>query len=108
MRQWDQREKVPSTTTLFVANIPFPINDNALADIFQGEGFVSARIVRTRNGRSRGYGFVEFTAQEFQIKALEDKQGLMVSGAEGAEGRPLSISISSSVPESEGVAPQTQ
>jgi RNA recognition motif-containing protein len=95
-----QREKVLSTTTLFVANLPFTMNDEDLAAIFQGPGFVSARVVRTRNDRSRGYGFAEFANSEYQQQALTEKQGYKVPGPNGTE-RPLSLSISSSVPETQ-------
>ncbi len=60
---------------------------------------MSARVVRTRNGRSRGYGFVEFANEEQQKKAMEEKQGYKV-GPENAS-RPIAISISSSAPEAQ-------
>jgi len=92
------REKVLSQTTLFVANLPFSIDDDALKEIFDAPGFVSARVVRTRNGRSRGYGFVEFETEEQQQQALTEKQGFEVPGQNGSN-RNLALSISTSVPE---------
>lgn len=94
-----QADRVLSKTTLFVANLPFSVDDAALADVFSGvEGFVSARVVRTRNDRSRGYGFVEFTNEEQQQKALAEKQGFKLTGHNSVE-RAISISVSSSAPE---------
>jgi len=92
------REKILSTTTLFVANLPFSVDDAILKEIFDGEGFVSARVVRTRNGRSRGYGFVEFATQEQQENAMNSKQGTEVSGQNGTK-RNIAISVSTSNPE---------
>jgi hypothetical protein len=62
------------------------------------DGFVSARVVRTRNGRSRGYGFVEFQNEDQQQSALTEKNGYKISGQNGVE-RAISISVSSSAPE---------
>jgi len=88
------REKVLSDTTLFVANLPFNFTDDDLKGVFDGPGFVSARVVRTRNLRSRGYGFVEFENSECQQQAMNAKQGFQVG--EGEAARTLSISVSSS------------
>jgi len=80
-----------------VANLPFNFTDDDLKLVFDGPGFVSARVVRTRNGRSRGYGFVEFDTTDNQQKAMTDKQGFSVGGQEeGQTPRVLSISVSSS------------
>jgi len=109
-REKPQREKVLSKTTLFVANLPFSLDDEALSKIFEGSGCVSARVVKTRNLRSRGYGFVEFASEQDQLKALEEKQGYEVTVPATGQGsqptaRALSLSISSSPvpePQSEG------
>jgi len=55
-----KREKVMSKTTLFVANLPFSVDEAALAAVFNGFNMKTSHIVKTRNGRSRGYGFVVF------------------------------------------------
>jgi len=97
-----QREKVLSKTTLFVANLPFSLKDEELKSIFDGpgSGFVSARVVRTKNNRSRGYGFVEFESEEHQLNAMKDKENYSVQvtpqSQDGPDHRILAISISSS------------
>jgi len=66
----------PSATTLFVANLPFSFTDQKLLDIFKPHGVATAHVVTKRNGRSKGFGFVEFKNVEDQQKALHamDKQ----------------------------------
>jgi RNA recognition motif-containing protein len=91
------REKVMSKTTLFVANLPFSVDEALLISLFGGFNVKSAHIVRTRSGRSRGYGFVVFENEADQLKALEAKNGTEVTGS-GGEPRKLNVSISSSVP----------
>jgi len=62
--------RTPSATTLFVANLPFSVEDQALTDIFKEFNPTSAHVVIKRNGRSKGFGFVEFKTPEEQQKAL--------------------------------------
>jgi len=59
----------PSKTTLFVANLPFAVDDDGLAKIFAGLNIKSAHVVKKRNGRSKGFGFVEFDSEDAQNKA---------------------------------------
>jgi RNA recognition motif-containing protein len=75
----------PSTTTLFVANLGFNIDDEALFALFTDAGInvVSARVVRRKFGRprrSKGYGFVDVGSEEEQKKAIEAIQGKEVGG----------------------------
>jgi len=66
-------DRTPSKTTLFVANLPFTVDDAQLADIFKGLNIKSAHVVRksNNNAKSKGFGFVEFNSEEEQLKALE-------------------------------------
>lgn len=61
-----------SKTTLFVANLPFNLNDDEFAKILTEKQLKlkSAHVVTKKNGKSKGYGFVEFDNQEDQQKAL--------------------------------------
>lgn len=89
------KEKIPSKTTLFVANLPFSIDDAQLTAIFTGTKVKAAHVVCTRTGRSRGYGFVEFETEADQQEALKTTQGKEVPGLTGP--RKISVSISNSV-----------
>jgi len=89
------REKVPSKTTLFVANLPFSVDDLQLAQAFTGTKMKAAHVVRTRTGRSRGYGFVEFENEPDQLEALKLCHNKEVTGSNG--NRTISVTISHSV-----------
>lgn len=76
--QRDQ-SKVTSTPskTLFVGRIDYTIDDEALLTEFSAYGEVSdAKIVRDLNGKSCGYGFVEFVHNEDFQRAYHDADGL--------------------------------
>jgi RNA recognition motif-containing protein len=87
---------VISETTLFVANLPFSVDDAGLLAIFQGLKPKSAHVVRTRNDRSRGYGFVEFNTKPDQQAALAAKNGASVESPTGP--RQITVSVSTSIP----------
>jgi len=71
-----QQERVPSSTTLFVANLPFSVDDKELAEIFSKDSkVVSAHVVKKRNTRSKGFGFVVFENEADQQAALRHSMG---------------------------------
>ncbi|PIX61914.1 RNA-binding protein [Candidatus Uhrbacteria bacterium CG_4_9_14_0_2_um_filter_41_50] len=74
---------------LFVGNLPWSVDDQALADLFAKYGeVVSARVVRDRmTDRSRGFGFVEFTDEASAQGAVEALNETEV------EGRAITVSI---------------
>jgi RNA recognition motif-containing protein len=72
--------RTPSATTLFVANLPFSVEDAGLSDIFKEFAPSSAHVVVKRNGRSKGFGFVEFKSSEDQQKALNAMDKKEVQG----------------------------
>jgi RNA recognition motif-containing protein len=82
-----QRPKEQSETTLFVANLPFAVTDAELAEIFAGLKVTKAHVVVKRNGKSKGFGFVEFANQEDQLAALKAKDG------EVYQERPLNVKV---------------
>jgi cold-inducible RNA-binding protein len=74
---------------MYVSNLSFHTNDEALRELFASFGNVkSAKVITDREtGRSRGFGFVEMddTAEgEAAMKALHNKD---------IDGRALSVSI---------------
>jgi RNA recognition motif-containing protein len=79
-----QDTRTESKTTLFVANLPFSLDDAGFGKVFADNGlkFKSAHVVQKRNGRSKGFGFAEFDAQEDQQKALQALNGKKVEERE--------------------------
>lgn len=73
---------------IYVGNLSYSVNDQALADVFAEFGTVeSARIVTDRDsGRSKGFGFVEMSTDAEAASAIEQ-----LNGAE-LEGRTMNIS----------------
>ncbi|KAI9363493.1 RNA-binding domain-containing protein [Zopfochytrium polystomum] len=71
-----------SKTLLFVANLPFKVDDEKLAEIFKGFSVTSAKVITLRNGRSKGFGFVEVANEEEQQKVLNDLKNVQVEGRE--------------------------
>ena len=75
-------DRAPSTTTLFVANLPFSVEDDKLKELFKETKVKSAHVVKRRNGRSKGFGFVEFENEADQKAALDKINKQVVDGRE--------------------------
>jgi len=72
-REVKEENRTPSKTMLFVANLPFKLDDEGFAKIFKDSAltYKAAHVVRNqRSGRSKGFGFVEFDNEADQQKAL--------------------------------------
>jgi len=69
-------DRVLSKTAVFVANLPFGVKDEELLQFFKDNNPKTAHVVVTRNGRSRGYGFVDFEAENDQLSAINSKNNL--------------------------------
>jgi RNA recognition motif-containing protein len=67
---------------LYVGNLPFSITDAELRDAFEKHGGVeSANVISDREtGRSRGFGFVEFTDAKSAETALQSMNGADLGG----------------------------
>ena len=67
---------------LFIGNLPFDITDEDLSGIFSDPGIVkSAKVIVDREtGRSRGFGFVEFSTEEEATQAIEDWNEKVIGG----------------------------
>jgi RNA recognition motif-containing protein len=82
-----RKPRESSTTTLFVGNLPFSMEDQGLLELFSAHNPVKATIARKATQRSKGFGFVEFATEEAQKAALEAMTGKQV------EGRDLNLKI---------------
>src|SRR5689334_19239428 len=67
---------------LFVAGLPFDVDDQELHDIFSEQGTVaSAKIITDREtGKSRGFGFVEYPDEAHAQAAIKAYDGAELSG----------------------------
>jgi RNA recognition motif-containing protein len=83
-------KREPSSTMIYVSNLPFSVDDKGLSQIFTGHKVSKAYVATRRNGRSKGFGFVDFASAEEQQKALK------LNGQE-VDGRPLTIQIANKV-----------
>jgi len=70
-------DRVLSKSAIFVANLPFNVKDDDLLLFFKDNNPKSAHVVVTRNGRSRGYGFVDFVTEADQLNAINSKNNLI-------------------------------
>lgn len=73
---------------LYVGNLPFSFTDDALAELFGQCGTVeSAKVVIDRDsGRSKGFGFVEYSSDDEAMAAIQKLNG------QDADGRQLKVS----------------
>jgi RNA recognition motif-containing protein len=83
---------------LFVAGLPFDVDDQELREMFEAYGTVdSAKVITDREtGKSRGFGFVEFPTDaeaEAAIKALNGGS---------LEGRELTVKVAEDRPKGGG------
>ncbi|KAJ3036323.1 hypothetical protein HK097_003863 [Rhizophlyctis rosea] len=83
-----------SKTTLFVANLPFKVTNEDLSSIFKEYKVTSAHVVKLRNGRSKGFGFVEVENEEQQQKVLNELKNVVVDGRELV----IKVALASQVP----------
>lgn len=73
---------------LFIKNLDDSIDDAKLEEEFAPFGTItSAKVMRTENGKSKGFGFVCFTTPEEATKAITEKNQQIVAG------KPLYVAI---------------
>ncbi|KAJ3430662.1 RNA recognition motif rrm domain containing protein [Anaeramoeba flamelloides] len=63
-------EKNPSETVIFITNIPFEFTDDDLLEAFTDYNPTRAKVIFSKTGRSKGFGFVEFADGESRDKAI--------------------------------------
>jgi RNA recognition motif-containing protein len=68
--------------TLYVGNLSFSLTNDELERIFSQYGTVTkvSIIIDRENGRSKGFGFVEFEEASHAKKAIDAMNGALVSG----------------------------
>jgi len=76
-----------SESTIYVANLPYKLNDDELKNAFSNYNIESAKVIRYKSGRSKGFGFIKAKTQEDQQKILNEVTELEI------EGRKLIIKI---------------
>lgn len=74
-RGGNNEDRPKSTTTLLVKNIPYSFTNEDLLEFFKEYNPVSANVISTRYGRPLGFGFVEFSGEVDQKRALEGTHG---------------------------------
>jgi RNA recognition motif-containing protein len=83
-------EPAPPGTQVVVHGLPWSYTGAQLHEIFQGIGdIVSGDIAYGRDGRSRGYGVIQFATPEQAAEAIQQFNGTEL------EGRTLSVKIDS-------------
>jgi RNA recognition motif-containing protein len=83
-----QQTRVESTTSLFVANLPFDLDDAKLLELFKDHKAVKAHVVTNFQGRSRGFGFVDFDEKDQKAAFEATNQNQIVVST-----RPLTVKI---------------
>ena len=91
-REHQPREKrevtgEPSETCLFVGNLPWEFKKEQVLELFGKFSVKDVRIIHRYNGRSKGFGFVEFPNHQVQQEALKALDGFT------CEGRQLSVRV---------------
>ena len=79
---------------MYVSNLSFHTTDEALRSLFEKFGTVSsAKVITDREtGRSRGFGFVEMSAD------AEAKEAMQALNNKEVEGRAMSVSVAKEKP----------
>ncbi|CAG8728203.1 11554_t:CDS:2 [Dentiscutata erythropus] len=69
--------------TIYLSNVPYTSNEQGLEELGSRYGKVeSVRLPRDYEGRSRGYGFIEFSQEEEAARAMEELNGFQFEGRE--------------------------
>merc|ERR1711974_225790 len=61
----------PSDTSIFVANLPYSVEDEEFCALFEGLDLLEGHVAKTKKGKSKGFGFASFPSNEAQLKAIE-------------------------------------
>lgn len=70
-------ERSESDTLVFVANLPYSLDDEGLAALFKDYKVASSNLAKRGNGWSMGYGFVDLESHEEQTRAIAGVNGTL-------------------------------
>ncbi|XP_024018990.1 glycine-rich RNA-binding protein 2, mitochondrial [Morus notabilis] len=72
----------PSSTKLFVGGLSYDTNETVLKDVFEQHGdIIEVKVICDhKSGRSKGYGFVQFTSETAANTALKEMDGQLLDG----------------------------
>ena len=86
-----------SNRRLYVGNLSYSTTNDGLKVFFESSGEVTAaEVINHKNGRSKGFGFVEMATDEGAQKAMTDLNG------QALDGRPIRIDLAKPKLEGEG------
>jgi polyadenylate-binding protein len=87
-RQSKFEEMKANFTNVYVKNISTEVTDDEFRDLFEKYGSVtSSSLARDPDGKSRGFGFVNFTTHEAAAQAVDELNGRDIHGQELYVGR---------------------
>ena len=87
-RQSKFEEMKANFTNIYVKNISSEVTDDEFRELFEKYGDVtSASLARDQEGKSRGFGFVNFTTHESANQAVDELHGKDVHGQDLYVGR---------------------
>lgn len=74
--------RVESRTTLYIGNLPAVVTDATLREIFSEMPVKvkNCNVAQTNDGRSKGFGFVEFASERDFQTALETLDKIEIDG----------------------------
>lgn len=68
-------------TNVYIKNFGQDVDEQKLTEVFSKHGKItSVCVMKDENGKSRGFGFVNFERHEDAQKAVDDKKGMQISG----------------------------
>jgi RNA recognition motif-containing protein len=77
----DQEDELRRRRTVFVGNLSYETTDDSLRAHFETKGtLVSARVATNDQGRSKGFGFVEYTTEDAAERARLDFNQTVFNG----------------------------
>ena len=75
-----RRVNIPNRS-IYIGNLPYQINDDVLFRLFRAEGnIVSSRVVKDFEGKSKGFGFVEFKNPRDAFKSIKKWDNTFLEG----------------------------